>query len=70
VSDACQAGENRVKRYNELLEKFPSWTPDTIAGLPLTQFVALFTPAENVFGSVAEAVAYLKAQQEKQKAGQ
>lgn len=59
MTDEAQAGQSRAKLYSELLEKYPSWTPAMIADMPLTQLVAIFTPAEDVFHSFAEAKAYL-----------
>ena len=39
-----------------------------ISEMPLTQLIAVFTPAENVFGSFAEAAAFNRERREREAA--
>lgn len=66
MTDEAVAGRNCAKVYNEILEKHPSWTPEILSSLPVVQMVALFTPADNVYHSFAEAAAAIRKRKEKE----
>lgn len=54
MTDQAQAG--RARRYQEILEKHPEWTPAILADAPIAQLVAVFGAKEDSFGSWAEAL--------------